>query len=381
MLKYKSSVLKAAEEVCGTSKGRPQHGETWWRNQDVQKAISEKRKTFQRWKQLPSTENKSCYLSDKKKAKRAVAEAMKNEAVKDMEEIRNDRNVVFRRIRMMKKEANDLAGNNCIKDENGKIVFAKDGRKRVWKEHMEAIMNEENPWDGMVHVEVVEGPIKPFAMNEVERALGIMKDGKASGPTGIVKEHLAASPHGKQVILQITNEILNGMDMLHDWRMSTVVPIYKKKGSVMDCASYRGVKLLEHGMKVVERLLEKRLRRLVKVDQIQFCFMPGKSTVDAIFILRRMQESYLEKNRKLFICFVDLEKAFDRVPRKVIEWALRKKLVPERLVQAVMSIYKGAKTRVKVGGEHSEEFDVRVGVHQRSVFSPFLFSIVLDVLS
>ena len=68
--------------------------------------------------------------------------------------------------------------------------------------------------------------------------------------------------------------------MPHDWRTSTVVPIYKK-GSVMDCASYRGVKLLDHGMKRVERLLEKRLRRLVKVDQMLFGFMPG--TVDAFY--------------------------------------------------------------------------------------------------
>ena len=45
----------------------------------------------------------------------------------------------------------------------------------------------------------------------------------------------------------------------------------------MDCASYRGVKLLEHSMKVVEMLLEKRLRRLVKVDQMQFGFMPGEA--------------------------------------------------------------------------------------------------------
>ena len=54
-------------------------------------------------------------------------------------------------------------------------------------------------------------------------------------------------------------------------------------------------------MKVVERLLIKRLRKLVKVDQMQFGFMPGRSSVEAIYILRRMQESYLEKNRKLFI--------------------------------------------------------------------------------
>ena len=217
---------------------------------------------------------------------------------------------------------------------------------RVWKEHMEAIMNKENPWDGMVNVEMVEGSMEPFAMNEVERALGTMKKGKASCPNGIIEEHLAVSPHGKQVILQIAKKILNGKEMLYDWRMSKVVPIYKKKGSVIDCASYRGVKLLDHGMKVVEKLLEKKLRRLVKVDQMQFGFMSGRITVDAFFILRRMQESYLEKNRKLFIYFVDLEKAFDRVPRKMIEWALRKKLVLERLVQAVMSIYKGAKTRV-----------------------------------
>ena len=186
---------------------------------------------------------------------------------KEMEKIWNDRNVVFRRMSMM-KEANNLAGDNCTRDDNGEIVLAEDGRKRVWKEHMEAIMNEEYSRDGMVEVKGVEGPVEPFAMNEVGRVLGIMKNGKASGPTGIVKKHLAASPYGKQVILQIENEILDGKDMPHYWKTSAVVPIYKVKGSVMYCANYRGVKLLEHGMKVVERLLEKRLRRLVKVDQM-----------------------------------------------------------------------------------------------------------------
>ena len=83
---------------------------------------------------------------------------MKKEAVKEMEKIRNDRNVIFRRIRMMKRKASDLAANNCIRDKTGKVVFVEDGRKRVWKEHMEAIINEENPWDGMVNVEVVKIP-------------------------------------------------------------------------------------------------------------------------------------------------------------------------------------------------------------------------------
>ena len=53
---------------------------------------------------------------------------------------------------------------------------------------------------------------------------------------------------------------------------------------------YRGVKLLEHAMKIVETVLEKRLRCMVKVNEMQFDFMPGKGTIDGVFILRRLQE-------------------------------------------------------------------------------------------
>ena len=90
---------------------------------------------------------------------------------------------------------------------------------------MEAIMNEKNPWDEMVNVEVIEGPTEPFAMEKMEKALGMMKIDKVSGPTGIVNEHLAASLHGKQVILQIANKILDGKDIPNGWTTSTVVAI------------------------------------------------------------------------------------------------------------------------------------------------------------
>ena len=58
------------------------------------------------------------------------------------------------------------------------------------------------------------------------------------------------------------------------------------------------------------------------------------------------------------MCFVDMEKAFDRVPRKVMEWAMRKKSLPEVMVRAVMSLYDGAKTGMRVGSAYSEEFKV-----------------------
>ena len=81
------------------------------------------------------------------------------------------------------------------------------------------------------------------------------------------------------------------------------------------------------------------------------------------------------------MCFVDLEKAFDRVPRKVMEWALRKKSLPEALVKAVMSLYEGLRTKVRVASGLSDEFGVRVGVHQGSVISPLIFAIVVDAVT
>ena len=81
------------------------------------------------------------------------------------------------------------------------------------------------------------------------------------------------------------------------------------------------------------------------------------------------------------MAFIDLEKAFDRKPRKVIWWALRKLGVDEWIVQLVQGMYSNARSHVHVGEGYSEESEVRVGVHQGSVLSQLLFIIVLGDLS
>ena len=114
---------------------------------------------------------------------------------------------------------------------------------------------------------------------------------------------------------------------------------------------------------------------------MQFGFMPGKGTTHALFILRRMQEEFRGREKKLHMCFVDLEKALDSVPRKVMEWALRKKGLAEVLVQAVMSLYEDLRTKVRVGSGTSDEFGVPVDVHQGSVLSPLIFTVVVKVVT
>ena len=87
------------------------------------------------------------------------------------------------------------------------------------------------------------------------------------------------------------------------------------------------------------------------------------------------------KVKSSILVFVDLEKAFDREPREVINWAMRKLGVEEWLVSAVMSMYIGAKTVVRTVYGNSKGFEVKVGMHQRSGLSPLLFVIVMEAMS
>jgi len=109
--------------------------------------------------------------------------------------------------------------------------------------------------------------------------------------------------------------------------------------------------------------------------------MKGKGTTDAIFMARQIQENIRVKGKKLYFGFVDLEKAFDRVPREVISWAMRKLGVEAWLLLVVLSMYTGAKTVVRTVYGNSKGFEVKVGMHQGSSLSPLLFVIIVKKLN
>ena len=92
------------------------------------------------------------------------------------------------------------------------------------------------------------------------------------------------------------------------------------------------------------------------------------------------KKSIMVEGKELYV-FVDLEKVIGRVIRKLLKWAMRKKGIPEAMVKSVMSVHKGAKTRVRVHSELSQEFRVKVWMHKGSMLPPFLFAAVIDVVS
>ena len=93
-----------------------------------------------------------------------------------------------------------------------------------------------------------------------------------------------------------------------------MISVYKGKGDALECGSFRGIKLLDQVMKVFERVLERKIRNLVSLDDVQYGFRPGRDTIHAIFIVRQIQEKFIAQKKDLWMTFVDLEKAFNRVP-------------------------------------------------------------------
>ena len=118
-------------------------------------------------------------------------------------------------------------------------------------------------------------------------ALKLMNNGKTAEPSGITVELMkVCEKECVKRLIKVAKDMLNGKKMPESWKKSDLIPIYEGKGDERACGNYRSVKLLQHGMKVIKTMFEKRLRRVVKQDEMQMGLMLGKGTIDAIFIIR-----------------------------------------------------------------------------------------------
>jgi Reverse transcriptase (RNA-dependent DNA polymerase) len=138
---------------------------------------------------------------------------------------------------------------------------------------------------------------------------------------------------------------------------------------------------MSHIMEFWERVIEHRLRKLTTVSKNQFGFMPGRSTMEAIFLIRQLMERHREQKNDIHMIFIDLEKAYDKIPRNIMWWALKRKLVPTKYVTLIKDMYTNAVTYVRACDSESDTFPIKIGLHQGSALSPYIFTLVMDEIT
>jgi len=140
---------KATDQVCGWTKGPPRHSETWWWNDEVAKAIEEKRRCYKIWHKTKTASDQNKYKEARRNARRSVAleqEKTRQEFVNELESTAGKKNV-YRVAKQMAKSRQDVVGVNSVKDANGKVLVENDQVKEEWRKYMEKLLNEENAWD------------------------------------------------------------------------------------------------------------------------------------------------------------------------------------------------------------------------------------------
>ncbi|KAK3554833.1 hypothetical protein QTP86_000492 [Hemibagrus guttatus] len=379
-------IRETGRKVLGVSSGRRKEDkETWWWNEEVQDSIQRKRLAKKKWDMDRTEENRQEYKELQRSVKREVSKA-KQKAYDELYtrlDTREGEKDLYRLARQRDRDGKDVQQVRVIKDRDGRVLTSEESVQRRWKKYFEELMNEENEREKRVEgVNSVEQKVDKIRKDEVRKALKRMKSGKAVGPDDIpVEVWKCLGEAAVEFLASLFNRVLESERMPEEWRRSVLVPIFKNKGDVQSCSNYRGIKLMSHTMKLWERVVEARLRKVVEICEQQYGFMPRKSTTDAIFALRILMEKYRDGQRELHCVFVDLEKAYDRVPREELWYCMRKSGVAEKYVRVVQDMYERSRTVVRCAVGQTEEFKVEVGLHQGSALSPFLFAIVMDQLS
>ena len=148
------------------------------------------------------------------------------------------------------------------------------------------------------------------------------------------------------------NDILNSGTFPTDWSISVIKPIYKKKGDKRSPANYRGITLTSCLGKLFTSILQSRLNTYIEKHKIlnseQFGFLPNSRTTDSLFILQQIIRKYTKQHKKLYVGFIDYEKAFDRVWQYGMLYKLYKYGIKDKFFKVIKSMYSSIKSCVKI---------------------------------
>ncbi|KAK7095834.1 hypothetical protein V1264_005198 [Littorina saxatilis] len=270
-----------------------------------------------------------------------------------------------------------------VKDKEGKSISDEAGQRKRWMEHFEELLNRPAPRDppdippanGDLFINC-NAPTK----EEISQAIKQLRNGKAAGPDSIPAEALKADlATSVEMLYPLFFKIWEEEQVPSEWKEGYLIKL-PKKGDLSACSNYRGITLLSIPGKVFNRVLLNRLKDAVnpQLRDHQAGFRKDRSCTDQIATLRIILEQSQEWNSPLYVNFIDYEKAFDSVDRQSLWKLLRHHGVPEKITNIIRNSYEGLTCRVVHGCQLTDAFQVRTGVRQGCLLSPFLFLLVID---
>ncbi|KAH7669983.1 endonuclease-reverse transcriptase [Aphelenchoides avenae] len=269
----------------------------------------------------------------------------------------------------------------ALRDEEGQLQTERPAVEEVCRKFYTALFDskvhvERTPWNAAAE----EDPApEPVTVSEVEEALKRFKNEKAPGPDGITAEMLKAG--GQRLWEQLAKFFTACMRKKRiplKWKESRTVLLYKK-GDPNDVKNYRPICLLPVTYKLFTKVIVNRISMQLDAAQPpeQAGFRRGFCTLDHMQAVNQIQERAREKDMRLYLVFVDYEKAFDSVEINAVLNALVAQGVSSHYVDILEDVYDGCTTEIKLFHD-SVTIPVKRGVRQGDTISPKLFTAALE---
>ena len=226
---------------------------------------------------------------------------------------------------------------------------------------------------------------RPISTEEVLLALRKLKPNKSSGTDGIISEMIKNAGNViTPFLVRLLNTLFDKGVYPDSWSESIILPLHKK-GDINNVENYRGISLCNICSKVYGFIINRRLQAWAEEYNItgehQAGFKSGYSSIDHIFTLFACIQKQLLKNSKLYVAFIDFEKAFDTINRNLLWPILLKNGIKGKLLKCIKSMYAGVKARVRSGSQLSQTVLCGSGVKQGDICSPILFSLFINELA
>uniref|UniRef100_A0A673BTI1 Reverse transcriptase domain-containing protein n=1 Tax=Sphaeramia orbicularis TaxID=375764 RepID=A0A673BTI1_9TELE len=368
---FSTSIVEAAARSCGRKVSGACRGgnpRTRWWTPEVRDAVKLKKESYRALLARGTPEAADGYRKAKRAAAQAVVEAKTRVWVEFGEAMEEDYRSASRKfwqtIRRLRR--GKQCATNTVYSGSGELLTSTGDVVGRWKEYFEDLLNP----TATSSIEEAEAEVSEvdssITQAEVTEVVGKLLGGRAPGVEEIRPEYLKSlDVQGLSWLTRLCNIAWRSGTVPLDWQTGVVVPLFKK-GDRRMCSNYGGITLLSLPGKVYSRVLERRIRPIVepRIQEEQCGFRPGRGTLDQLYTLHRVLEGSWEFAQPVHMCFVDLEKAFDRVPRGILWGVLREYGVRGPLLRAVRSLYDRSRSLVRIAGSKSDLFQVHVGLRQ-----------------
>ena len=412
---FSHALLEAGKETCGTKSSTHAN----WIDKETTQAIEEKRIAFVQWRKAVCKKSSTiaktrahslheiyCHtrrIANSKchKARRKYYNSVCNELERSGK--KGNQHEIFAHVKSL-AHVHEIPQNKLtpIKNKQGKIVNEPSEKALVLTMHFEELYNIGYPPESMdrvrqsiqeIRAEETSTSIKQQDANnylnyicptlhEIQRTVSHLKIRKSAGPDGVYPEHIKYA--GNAAILWLTRIISlcwkEGI-IPKDWTTSHIVCLPKRTRGLAtyEADGYRGISLISVACKILANVLLERINPLINkmLPESQNGFRQNRGTDDAIFTIRRISEEMRRHNTPLYVVYLDLSKAYDRVPREIVWEALANLGVQGPLLKLLQSLYHETKASVRLGDSIGPEFSVTSGVKQGCPLSCTLFNAIL----